>query len=128
MAAPEGNVRLGTFDARVHFSFMVFKAASRGGADFITVVMLGMAIARSRVTAQGQISIPSGVRKKLGIGPGSVLEWDEEGNHIVVRRASRFSSQDIHLALFGAKNPAAHSLDEMKEGVRRYVRRRYARG
>jgi AbrB family looped-hinge helix DNA binding protein len=87
-----------------------------------------MAIARSRVTAQGQISIPSDVRKKLGIGPGSVLEWDEEGNHIVVRRASRFSSQDIHRALFGAKAPAAHSLDEMKEGVRRYVRKRYARG
>jgi bifunctional DNA-binding transcriptional regulator/antitoxin component of YhaV-PrlF toxin-antitoxin module len=68
------------------------------------------------------------VRKKLGIGPGSVLEWDEEGSHIVVRRAGHFSSEDIHRALFGAETPEPHSLDEMKEGIRRYVRKRYARG
>ncbi len=87
-----------------------------------------MAIARSRVTAQGQISIPLEVRKKLGIGPGSVIEWDEEGSHIVVRRAGRFSSEDIHRVVFGAKSPEPHSPDEMKEGIRRFVRKRYARG
>jgi len=87
-----------------------------------------VAIARSKVTAQGQISIPLEVRKKLGVGPGSVLEWDEEGSHIVVRRAGRFSSEDIHRAVFGAKTPEPHSLDEMKEGIRSYVRKRYARG
>jgi AbrB family looped-hinge helix DNA binding protein len=85
-----------------------------------------MAIARSRVTAQGQISVPVEVRKKLGIGPGSVLEWEEEGGHIVVRRAGRFSSADIHRVVFGAKTPELHSADEMKEGIRRYVRKRYA--
>ena len=37
-----------------------------------------MAIATSRVTAQGQISVPAAVRRKLGIGPGSVLEWNED--------------------------------------------------
>ena len=42
-----------------------------------------------------QISVPVDVRRKLGIGPGSVLEWEEEGNKIVVRRAGRFSSEDI---------------------------------
>jgi AbrB family looped-hinge helix DNA binding protein len=34
-----------------------------------------MPIAKSKVTAQGQISVPAEVRKKLGIGPGSTLEW-----------------------------------------------------
>lgn len=87
-----------------------------------------MALARSRVTSQGQISIPSDVRQKLGIGPGSVLEWDEEGSDIVVRRAGRFSSEDIHGVLFGGKTPVTRSPAEMKEGVRRYVRKRYARG
>jgi AbrB family looped-hinge helix DNA binding protein len=87
-----------------------------------------MSIARSRVTSQGQISIPSDVRQKLGIGPGSVLEWDEEGSNIVVRRAGRFSSEDIHGVLFGVKTPATRSPNEMKEGIRRYVRKRYARG
>jgi AbrB family looped-hinge helix DNA binding protein len=86
-----------------------------------------MAIARSKVTAQGQISVPAAVRRKLGIGPGSVLEWDEEGARIVVRRAGCFSSEDIHRALFGVAPPKTRSVDELREGIRRDVRRRYAR-
>ncbi len=86
-----------------------------------------MAIAHSKVTAQGQISVPMDVRRKLGIGPGSVLEWEEEGDKMVVRRAGRFSSEDIHRALFGAKPPKARSLDELKEGIGQYVRKRHAR-
>lgn len=87
-----------------------------------------MAIARSRVTAQGQISVPVDVRRRLGIGPGSVLEWDEEGGKIVVRRSGRFNSEDIHRALFGEGTPETRSVEEMREGIRRYVRKRYARG
>jgi len=87
-----------------------------------------MTIARSKVTAQGQISVPVDVRRKLGIGPGSVLEWEEDGNKIVVRRAGRFSSEDIHRALFGRRTPAKRSIAELKDGIRRYARKRYARG
>ena len=43
-----------------------------------------MAIAHSRLTAQGQISVPAAIRRKLGVGPGSTLEWHEEGEKIVV--------------------------------------------
>jgi len=86
-----------------------------------------MAIAHSKVTAQGQISVPAEVRRKLGVGPGSVLEWDEQGETILVRRAGRYSSEDIHQALFPEKAPAARSIAEMKEGVRRHVRERHAR-
>lgn len=57
-----------------------------------------MTIAQSKLTAQGQISVPSKVRKKLG--PGSVLEWDEQGDQIVVRRAGRFGWNDVRNALF----------------------------
>ena len=86
-----------------------------------------MPIAQSKVTAQGQISVPADVRRKLGIGPGSVLEWEEDGGKIVISRASRFSSEDIHRALFGGRTPAARSLKELKEGIGRYVRKRHAR-
>ncbi|MDP8989282.1 MAG: AbrB/MazE/SpoVT family DNA-binding domain-containing protein [Acidobacteriota bacterium] len=85
-----------------------------------------MALAHSKVTAQGQISVPSGVRRKLGIGPGSVLEWDEEGDKIVVRRSARFSSEDIHRALFPQKAPKSKTIEEMKERLRRRARERYA--
>jgi AbrB family looped-hinge helix DNA binding protein len=79
------------------------------------------------VTAQGQISVPVDVRRLLGIGPGSVLEWEEEGGNIVVSRAGKFSS-DIHRTLFGSQKPPKRSLAELKAGIQRYVRKRHARG
>lgn len=85
-----------------------------------------MTIATSKVTAQGQISVPAEIRRKLGIGPGSILEWDQEDDKILVRRAGRYSSEDLHHALFGAP-PQPRTLEEMKEGIRAYVKRRHAR-
>lgn len=86
-----------------------------------------MAIAQSRITAQGQISVPVEVRKKLGIGPGSLLEWHEQDGNIVVRRAGRFSSSDMHQALFPKGAPNAGSILDVKQAIRRHIRRRHAR-
>ena len=86
-----------------------------------------MALARSRLTAQGQISVPAEVRRRLGIGPGSVLEWDEDGEKIVVRRSARYTSEDIHRAVFPQGRPGSRTLGELKEGIRRHVRQRDAR-
>jgi len=86
-----------------------------------------MVLAHSKVTAQGQISVPAEVRRKLGVGPGSVLEWDEDGEKIVVRRKGRYTFEDLHRALFPKKAPKPRKLDEMREGIRRYVRERHAR-
>jgi len=88
-----------------------------------------MAIAQSKLTAQGQISVPAEVRKKLGVGPGSVLEWDEQGDEVVVRRAGRYTSQDVHHALFpeeGEKKGSVESVD-VKNAIRKYIRKRHAR-
>ena len=85
-----------------------------------------MALAHSKVTAQGQISVPAEVRRKLGIGPGSVLEWDEQGDVVVVRRVTQYTSQDLHDALFGS-TPKPRSLAELKQGIARHMRRRHAR-
>jgi antitoxin PrlF len=86
-----------------------------------------MALAHSKLTAQGQISVPAGVRRKLGVGPGSVLEWDEDGDQIVVRRAVRFTSEEIHRALFPERAPRPKTVNDMKEGIRRHARERDAR-
>ena len=86
-----------------------------------------MALAQSKVTAQGQISVPAEIRKKLGVGPGSVLEWEEQGDQVIVRKAGRYTSADVHRTLFGAavkpRRPA-----NVKEAIRKYVRGRHARG
>ena len=85
-----------------------------------------MTLAHSKLTAQGQISVPVEVRRRLGVGPGSILEWDEENDEIVVRRAARYTSQEVHRALFPSP-PRPRTLEELKEGIRRYVKRRHAR-
>jgi len=84
-----------------------------------------MALAHSKLTAQGQISVPAKVRRKLGVGPGSVLEWDDEGENVIVRRLGRYTSEDVHRSLFPTP-PNPKTLAEMKEGVRRYIKRRRA--
>ena len=89
--------------------------------------MTAMAIARSRVTSQGQVSVPAEVRRKLGVGPGSLLEWNEEGNAVVVRRSGQYTSTDIHRALFGREAFPTRSVSELKEGIRKHIRARHAR-
>jgi len=71
-----------------------------------------MSIAKSRLTTQGQISVPAEVRRKLGLGPGSVIEWQEVGEAMMVRRAGTFSSEEVHRALF-PKAPAKRTLGEL---------------
>lgn len=87
-----------------------------------------MTITQSGVTPQGQNPVPADVRRRLGIGPGPALEWAEEGGQIVVRRAGRYSSADIHEAVFGSEAPKPREAGAMKTGIRRHLRKRYARG
>src|SRR5437660_12491403 len=82
-------------------------------------------LTQSKLTAQGQISVPAKVRQRLGVGPGSVLEWDDEGERVVVRKAGPFTSEDIHRSLF-SKTPRRRPAAEMKAGIRRYIKRRHA--
>jgi AbrB family looped-hinge helix DNA binding protein len=85
-----------------------------------------VAIAHSKLTAQGQISVPVEVRRRLGLAPGSVLEWDQQGEQIVVRRSARYTSEDIHRAVFAKGRPKRRKLDELSAGIRRHIRKRHA--
>ncbi len=87
-----------------------------------------MPISSSKLTSQGQISVPAEVRRKLGLVPGSVIEWVEEGGKVVVRPAGKFSSKDIHEAVFPNGKGRKASVAEMKSGIRRLVRKRNADG
>ena len=85
-----------------------------------------MSLPQSRVTAQGQISVPAEIRRKLGIGPGAVLEWEEDGERVFVRRAGRYSFEDIHRAIFRRK-PKPKRLDELKRAIGEHLRAKHAR-
>jgi bifunctional DNA-binding transcriptional regulator/antitoxin component of YhaV-PrlF toxin-antitoxin module len=86
-----------------------------------------MIIAQSKLTARGLISVPVEVRRRLGVGPGSVVVWEERHGELVVRRAGRYSSEEIHSALFGDESVAAIGPDVVKDGIRKDIRRRHAR-
>jgi AbrB family looped-hinge helix DNA binding protein len=85
-----------------------------------------MARSRSRMTSQGQVSVPAEIRRALGLAPGAVLEWEQRGDELIVRKAGRHNSADLHVALFGAQ-PAPKGADA-REGIRAHMRRKHARG
>jgi AbrB family looped-hinge helix DNA binding protein len=85
-----------------------------------------MALGHSKVTAQGQVSVPARIRQRLGVGPGSVLEWDEEGDRVIVRKAGRYSSEDIHRLLF-SMTPKRQTAEAMENGIREDIKKRHAR-
>ncbi len=87
-----------------------------------------MASIQSKVTAQGQISVPAEVRRQLGVGPGAVLVWEWRDGAFVVRREGKRSSADIHAAVFGTTKPVRGKTTDVKAGVRKYIRQRHARG
>lgn len=62
----------------------------------------------------------------MSIGPGSVPEQEEDDQRTVVRRAGRYTSEDVHGALF-EEAPEPKTLEELKEGVHRYVQSRQTR-
>ena len=90
--------------------------------------VLSMPLVHSKLTAQGQISVPAEIRKRLGVGPGSVLEWDEKNEEVIVRKAGRHTLADVHDALFPDGNPKRKATASVKDGIRKHIRRKYARG
>ena len=55
---------------------------------------------------------------------GGLLEWEADGEKIVVRRAGRYTSEEIHRALFPV-TPERRDLKELKEGIRKYTQDRH---
>jgi AbrB family looped-hinge helix DNA binding protein len=68
-----------------------------------------MFVAMSKVTSQGQISVPAEVRRDLGIRSGTELIWDRRENGEYVVRSKRFTLTDLH-QIVGA--PTVHLSDE----------------
>lgn len=87
-----------------------------------------MALAESKITSQGQISVPVEVRRKLGVGPGSILAWEEDGGKIVVTRAKKSTFEELHRVLFPDGPPPRKTIKEMDEGIANYMRKKHARG
>jgi AbrB family looped-hinge helix DNA binding protein len=84
--------------------------------------------ARSRITSQGQITVPKSVRDSLDVGPGDELEFEPVGDGYVIRPRRRRSILDFAgiAGRASARIPAtADELDQLladgmaKEALRR---------
>lgn len=80
----------------------------------------------SKITSQGQVSVPAEVRRRLHLTPGATLVWQFEGDRVVVTRAQKNTTGDVHAALFPSPVPA-RSLQELKQGLRKHIQKRHAR-
>ena len=80
----------------------------------------------SKITSQGQVSIPAPIRQRLGLAPGSKVQWCVQGEEVLVRRATTHTSREIHDALFAAR-PEPRTVQEMKEGIGRHLKEKHAR-
>ena len=81
----------------------------------------------SKIGARGRVSVPARIRRRLGLTPGSKIEWFESEGGVIVRRASKYSSRDIHEAVF-ERPPKPRSVADMDEGIRQRARREHAPG
>ena len=76
---------------------------------------------RSKITSRGRVSILARIRRKLGLTPGSTVEWSEQGPVVIVRRVTKYSSLDIHRAVFPSP-PERRAVEEMDARIQIHVR------
>ena len=74
-----------------------------------------MDLGHTRITAQGQTSVPALVRRRYGLGPGAELSW-EEIDGMLVLKALRYTLADF-AALLPPPPPAPVSLEEMEAAI-----------
>lgn len=82
---------------------------------------------QSKITSQGQITVPAEIRRTLGVGPGSVLEWQDEGGKVIVKRAGKYTVDDIRRAFAHLRPSKPVTVEEMDEGIAEFLRQKHAR-
>lgn len=85
---------------------------------------------QTKLTSQGQVSVPAAIRHLLALTPGSSLVWTQEEGRVTVQRAVRHTTSDVHRALFADEEPGNEpkTLAELKQGIRQRMKIRHARG
>ena len=72
---------------------------------------------RTTVTSKGQITIPARLRRRFGLTPGTVLEFDEDASTLTARRVVSREHMDAAAGVLEdelAGKSAAEWLDELR--------------
>lgn len=87
-----------------------------------------MRIAESRLTSQGQISVPADVRRKLGLAPGASISWEElDTGDIVVRRAAKLTIEQVRAQFAHLRPERPVSIEDMEGAVARHLAAKHRR-
>ncbi len=72
-------------------------------------------MAVAKLTSKGQITLPSAVRKKLGLAPGDQVDFVESGEGFTLIPVSKHPS--VLRGRFAGRVPRPVSIDEMNEAI-----------
>ena len=56
---------------------------------------------KAKVAERGQVTIPKALRERLGIVPGTVLDFFEEQGRLIAKKAETVDSVDLVFGRFG---------------------------
>jgi AbrB family looped-hinge helix DNA binding protein len=82
-------------------------------------------VGRTRITSQGQTSVPQEVRRQFGMGPGDEIIWSEEDGRLVVRVRGTHTLGDVRKAL---ALPSTEGAIAVKAAIRDRIRRKFGHG
>lgn len=84
---------------------------------------------QTKLTSQGQVSVPAAIRHLLALTPGSAIVWTQDKGQVTVQRAVKHTTEDAHKALFGNEDTtlAPKSLQDLKQGIADYIKQKHAR-
>ena len=86
-----------------------------------------MSAKQSKLTSQGQVSVPAAVRQFLSLSPGATMLWVQEGERIWVKRAVTHTTADVRQALFGNSAPKQTAdTPDTKQAIRSFMQKRHA--
>lgn len=69
---------------------------------------------RTRITTKGQVTIPKRLRDRLGLRPGSILEFREEAGEVVARKAEDRDPVDELYGILRLDRTTDELIDEMR--------------
>ena len=69
---------------------------------------------KAKVAERGQVTIPKTLRERLGIRPGTVLDFREEAGHLVAEKAATDDPVDRIFGQFGTGRCTDELIDELR--------------
>jgi AbrB family looped-hinge helix DNA binding protein len=81
----------------------------------------------AKLTSKGQVTVPKGVRKALGVRQGDGLEFALERGQVVVRAVKPKRSSAGILSKHLRPNAAVVSVDEMDRGIAEHLAKKHRR-